>query len=79
MNPRQMRDKGRTCEDNGDFEITFDDLDNLYMPHEIDEFLLPELCVPQLTSSPIEFNGDDKHSSYNRIFFDLVEGYSLFL
>ncbi|KAL1338352.1 hypothetical protein HN51_033007 [Arachis hypogaea] len=32
--------------DGGDYEITFDDLDNLYIPSDADDFLLPDACNP---------------------------------
>ncbi|KAK7322497.1 hypothetical protein VNO77_25878 [Canavalia gladiata] len=36
--------------DNGEFEITFDDLDNICIPSEDEDFLLPDACNPNDTS-----------------------------
>lgn len=41
-----MSDLGLTFEDNCDFELTFDDLDNLYLPSETEDFLIPDAFDP---------------------------------
>ncbi|KAL6284476.1 hypothetical protein ACE6H2_015405 [Prunus campanulata] len=37
---------GFGSDDNCDFELTFDDLDNLYLPSEADDFLIPDGLDP---------------------------------
>ena len=43
--------------DGGDYEITFDDLDNLCIPSDPDDFLLPDACNP--SAAPISPVIDD--------------------
>lgn len=64
---------GFGSDDNCDFELTFDDLDNLYLPSEADDFLIPDGLDPGGTalnsgspesgSSAISISGDDKGGS----------------
>ncbi|KAG5072081.1 hypothetical protein GLYMA_03G123200v4 [Glycine max] len=35
---------------NGEFEITFDDLDDIYIPSDAEDFLLPDACNPNYAS-----------------------------
>ncbi|RDX95403.1 bZIP transcription factor 17, partial [Mucuna pruriens] len=54
-------DFGMDFDDNGEYEITFDDLDNIYIPSDADDFLLPDACNPNNDSAspPIDDSAKD--------------------
>ncbi|XP_028766781.1 bZIP transcription factor 17 [Neltuma alba] len=54
----------------GDFEISFDDLDNLYIPLEVDDFLIPNDSVQSPALHDADLNVDDKQLSYNSTHFE---------
>lgn len=45
-----ISDLGLGFEDNCDFELTFDDLENLYLPSETEDFLIPDAFDPVSSS-----------------------------
>ncbi|XP_027349765.1 bZIP transcription factor 17-like [Abrus precatorius] len=53
--------------DNGEFEITFDDLDSICIPSDADDFLLPDACNPNGASiSPsIDDPGDSPAKNFD--------------
>ncbi|KAK7322498.1 hypothetical protein VNO77_25879 [Canavalia gladiata] len=56
-------DFGMDFGDNGEFEITFDDLDSICIPSDADDFLLRDACNPNGTSIPPVI--DDRVDSVN--------------
>ncbi|CAJ1916209.1 unnamed protein product [Sphenostylis stenocarpa] len=71
-------------DNNGEFEITFDDLDDICIPSDTEDFLLPDACNPNSTSvlPPIEEsspkNFDSPRSDASVVSGDRSSGVSRF-
>ncbi|QCD97080.1 bZIP transcription factor 17-like [Vigna unguiculata] len=71
-------------DNNGEFEITFDDLDEICIPSDAEDFLLPDACNPNNTSvfPPIDEssakNSDSPRSDTSAVSGDRSSGVSRF-
>ncbi|TKY62740.1 bZIP transcription factor 28 [Spatholobus suberectus] len=71
---------GSCFDDAGEFEITFDDLDNICIPSDAEDFLLPDnICNPNATTgdSPAK-NSDSPHSDASAVSGDQSPSVSRF-